>query len=111
MDPSASIGDAFYFAVETFLTIGYGDITPASNTAKVFFILYTVLSLVVQLTVVTTFVSSTLSMTPEQDTGSTTAPSSVRPHNKLCTWRQCSHFSLIACLKGLLGMSRCVWVC
>jgi potassium channel subfamily K, other eukaryote len=68
MEPGASLGDAFYFAVETFLTIGYGDITPASTAAKVFFILYTVLSLVVQLTVVTTFVSSTLHLTPKSET-------------------------------------------
>lgn len=115
MDPSPRIGDAFYFAVQTFLTIGYGDITPASNTAKAFFILYTVLSLVVQLTVVTTFVASTLSMTPEQDSGPSTAPSEVctlltplsRFHVLLCisltysrTTIYCSSWTLLLPVQG-----------
>jgi voltage-gated potassium channel Kch len=69
MAPGVSVGDAFYFAVETFLTIGYGDITPATDLAKVFFIVFTVVSLIIQLTVLSAFVSSTLSFSP-----SSTAP-------------------------------------
>jgi Ion channel len=39
----------------SFLTIGYGDINPASPAAKIFFILYMLVSAVVQLTVLGTF--------------------------------------------------------
>eukprot|EP00892_Ulva_mutabilis_P004637 jgi/Ulvmu1/2545/UM139_0013.1 len=64
LGPRAAFGDAFYFAVVTFLTIGYGDITPASSTSKVFFIIYTVASLIVQLTVVSNVLAKTLDWRP-----------------------------------------------
>eukprot|EP00892_Ulva_mutabilis_P004634 jgi/Ulvmu1/2542/UM139_0010.1 len=59
-----TFGDAFYFAVETFLTIGYGDIQPASQLAKLFFIAFTLASCVVQLTVLSTVLSSSLEFSP-----------------------------------------------
>jgi hypothetical protein len=60
----STISDAFYFAVVTFLTIGYGDIAPASTAGKVFFIIYTIASLIVQLTVVGAFINSAMSFSP-----------------------------------------------
>lgn len=56
-----SVGDSFYFAVVTFLTIGYGDVHPASSMAKAFFMMYIFASLLVQLTVLASFVSTSLS--------------------------------------------------
>jgi hypothetical protein len=58
--PKEDISDSFYFAVVTFLTIGYGDIHPASNAAKLFFIVYVMLSLVVQFTVLSCFLSNSI---------------------------------------------------
>jgi hypothetical protein len=57
-----SFGDAFYFAVVTFTTIGYGDLAPATPTGKVFFMIYVAASLIVQLTVLTAFVNATMEM-------------------------------------------------
>lgn len=48
----------------TFLTIGYGDIAPVTEPAKAFFIFYTLLSLIVQLTVVAGLVH-TISLKPK----------------------------------------------
>ena len=76
---NAAIGDSFYFAVVTFLTIGYGDITPASPTAKMFFIIYTVASLIVQLTVVSTVLAKTLTWRPPNLHGSQCDSVDVRP--------------------------------
>jgi hypothetical protein len=59
-----SFGDAFYFSVVTFLTIGYGDLAPASDAGKVFFILYCIASLVLQLTIVSDLVSTTITFRP-----------------------------------------------
>jgi Ion channel len=60
------LADAFYFSVVTFLTIGYGDIAPASDTAKFFFIWYTVASLIVQLLVVGSLLGRAFSFTPPE---------------------------------------------
>ena len=60
-------GEAFYFAIVTFTSIGYGDIAPSSVSAKVFFMLYIVASLVVQLTVVTTLAQSLASKAEQGD--------------------------------------------
>lgn len=60
----SSFEDAFYFSVVTFLTIGYGDLSPASDAGKIFFLLYCISSLVLQLTIVSELVSSTISFRP-----------------------------------------------
>ena len=70
LEPHADIGRAFYFAVVTFTTIGYGDVTPATTVAKVFFMVYVTATLVVQLTVLTTLIGETLQApvhVPEHD--------------------------------------------
>jgi hypothetical protein len=54
--------DAFYFAVVTFTTIGYGDLAPADRLAKLFFMVYVFLTLIVQLTVVTSVVNAAAQM-------------------------------------------------
>lgn len=59
-----SFGEAFYFSVVTFLTIGYGDMAPASDTGKVYFILYCIASLIVQLTIVSELLSTAISFRP-----------------------------------------------
>lgn len=59
-----SFGDAFYFSVVTFLTIGYGDLAPASDIGKVYFILYCIASLIVQLTIVSELLSTTITFRP-----------------------------------------------
>lgn len=79
-DDVETFGDAFYFAVETFLTIGYGDISPASTLAKVFFIVFTLTSLVVQLTVLSTVLSSSLEFCPDPVCPHTPGP--VRSHSR-----------------------------
>lgn len=95
----AAVGDAFYFAVVTFLTIGYGDITPASHTAKVFFIIYTVASLIVQLTVVSHILCKTLDWRPH-DTDLLECGS---PHVRPPATHSCAHpaFAPIHCCQLL----------
>jgi voltage-gated potassium channel Kch len=56
----SNISDAFYFAVVTFLTIGYGDIYPQSHASKVFLVIYVAVSSVVQLTVLASFVHAAM---------------------------------------------------
>jgi hypothetical protein len=60
--PGATLSESFYFAVVTFLTIGYGDLHPVSKAAKVFFIVYVVLSLIVHFTVLSCFLSNSLTL-------------------------------------------------
>jgi hypothetical protein len=57
--------DAFYFAVVTFTTIGYGDLAPSGHWAKLFFIVYVILTLIVQLTVLANFVNAAAEMVAE----------------------------------------------
>ena len=52
--------DSFYFATVTFLTIGYGDIHPQSELAKIFLIVYMATSNIVQLTVLASLVQSAI---------------------------------------------------
>ncbi len=40
-----SILDALYFSVMTMSTVGYGDLTPTTDTSKIFTIIYTFLSI------------------------------------------------------------------
>lgn len=70
LEPEWGVGDVFYFSVVTFLTIGYGDMFPSTPASKSFFMLYILISMILQLTVVGTFIAQALSMgttTPSQE--------------------------------------------
>lgn len=67
--------DPFYFAVVTFTTIGYGDLAPAGHWAKLFFMVYVILTLIVQLTVLASFVNAAAEMVAE----SSSAPAQDGP--------------------------------
>jgi hypothetical protein len=61
-----TFADAWYFTVVTFTTVGYGDYLPVSQASKLFFMLWCILSCLINFTVVSKFLSSVLVYKPMQ---------------------------------------------